>query len=345
MLRELSTGTIQVGGGVDMELKDGMMARISEATGRPVVYNSLSQTVRYPGKWQQHMARVDETAAQGIRAYPMCSPNRVTQDFTMKNCQVFRGLPVWHPILISSDEEKLKAYADPAVRELLHAEAVAQTVPVNVVGFSKTWWDYMTVNEPVLEKNKQFQFKTIGEVAKMTGKRVIDAFLDLVVEEKLETRFLQAENNIDDEAMTKILTYPNAIIGLGDGGAHVQFHGGYGYTTRLLAEWVRERKVLTLEQAVRKLTFDSASIFGIHDRGLLREGMAADIVIFDPATVKPGPESVVHDFPLGGWRIKEPAEGIYMTIVNGQILLENGIHTGALPGKVLKNSWYHQHRN
>ncbi len=345
VLRELSTGTIQVGGGVDQELKDGMMARLAQATGRAVVYNSLSQTVRWPDKWKQHMARVNETAAQGIRAYPMCSPNRVTQDFTMKNCQVFRGLPTWHPILLASDAEKLKAYADPAVRDKLHAEAVERSVPTNAVGFSKTWWDYMWVNEPVLEKNKQFQFKSIGEIAKMTGKRVIDAFLDIVVEEKLETRFLQAENNIDDEAMAQILTYPNAIIGLGDGGAHVQFHGGYGYTTRLLAEWVRERNVLTLEQAVRKLTFDSASIFGIHDRGLLREGLAADIVIFDPATVKPGPESVVHDFPAGGWRIKEPAEGIHMTIVNGQVLLENGVHTGALPGRVLRNSWYHQHRN
>ena len=346
VLRELSTGTIQVGGGVDQELKDGMMARLAEATGRTVVYNSLSQTVRNPDKWKQHIARVDETAAQGIRAYPMCSPNRVTQDFTMKNCQVFRGLPVWHPILIASDEEKLRAYADPAVRDKLHAEAVERSVPIgNAMGFSKTWWDYMWVNEPVLEKNKQFQFKSIGEIAQMTGKRVIDAFLDLVVEEKLETRFLQAENNIDDEAMTRILTYPNAIIGLGDGGAHVQFHGGYGYTTRLLGEWVRQRKVLTLEQAVRKLTFESASVFGLHDRGLLRPGMAADIVVFDPATVNAGKETVVRDFPAGGWRIREEAIGVYYTIVNGTVLLEDGVHTGALPGRVLRNSWYHAHRN
>ncbi len=346
VLRELSTGTIQVGGGVDQELKDGMMARLAEATGRTVVYNSLSQTVRNPDKWKQHIARVDETAAQGIRAYPMCSPNRVTQDFTMKNCQVFRGLPVWHPILIASDEEKLRAYADPAVREKLHAEAVERSVPIgNAMGFSKTWWDYMWVNEPVLEKNKQFQFKSIGEIAQMTGKRVIDAFLDLVVEEKLETRFLQAENNIDDEAMTRILTYPNAIIGLGDGGAHVQFHGGYGYTTRLLGEWVRQRKVLTLEQAVRKLTFESASVFGLHDRGLLRPGMAADIVVFDPATVNAGKETVVRDFPAGGWRIREEAIGVHYTIVNGTVLLEDGVHTGALPGRVLRNSWYHAHRN
>jgi N-acyl-D-aspartate/D-glutamate deacylase len=346
VLRELSTGTIQVGGGVDQELKDGMIARIAEATGRTVVYNSLSQTVRNPDKWKQHMARVDETAAQGIRAYPMCSPNRVTQDFTMHNCQVFRGLPTWHPILISSDEEKMRAYADPAVRDKLHAEAVERSVPVpGAIGFSRTWWDYMWVNEPALEKNKPLQFKSIGEIAKMQNKRVIDAFLDLVVEENLNTRFLQAENNVDDEALRQILTYPNAIIGLGDGGAHVQFHGGYGYTTRLLGEWVRERKAMTLEQAVRRLTFESASTFGIHDRGMLRPGLAADIVIFDPATVNAGKESVVRDFPAGGWRIKEEAVGVHYTIVNGQVLLEDGVHTGALPGRVLRNSWYHAHRN
>ena len=345
VLRELSTGTIQVGGGVDQELENGLMSRLAEASGRTVVYNNLAQSVRWPEKWKQHMARVDETAAQGIRAYPMCSPNRVTQDFTMKNCQVFRGVPTWHPILISTDAEKMRAYADPAIRDKLHAEVVERSVPHNAVGFSKAWWDYMWVNEPALEKNKHLQFKSIGEIAQMQGKRVIDAFLDLVVEEKLETRFLQAENNVDTEAMTKILTYPNAIIGLGDGGAHVQFHGGYGYTTRLLGEWVRERKVLTLEQAVRKLTFESASTFGIHDRGMLRPGLAADIVIFDPATVHAGKESVVNDFPGGGWRIREEAIGVHYTIVNGQVLLEDGEHTGALPGRVMRNSWYHAHRN
>ncbi len=289
VLRELGTGTVQMGGGVDPELSDGMMARLAEACGRPVIYNSLSQTVRTGDKWKQHIARVDETARAGIRAYPMCSPNRVTQDFTMKNCQVFRGLPTWHPILISSDAEKMRAYADPQVRDKLHAEAVERSVPISgAIGFSKTWWDYMWVNEPALEKNKPLQFKTIGEIAKMQNKRVIDAFLDLVVEEKLETRFLQAENNIDDEAVKQILTYPNAFIGLGDGGAHVQFHGGYGYTTRLLGEWVREKHAMTLEQAIRRLTFELASLFGISDRGLLREGLAADIVLFDPDTVKPG---------------------------------------------------------
>jgi N-acyl-D-aspartate/D-glutamate deacylase len=343
VLRDMGTGTIQAGGGQYVELKDGMMRRLAEASGRTVVYNSLSQTMRRPDEWKQHMARVDETAAMGIRAYPMCSPNRVTQDFTMKNSQVFRGLPTWHPILLMSDDEKLRLYADPEIRAKLHEEAVVNK-PDSAVGISKTWWNYIWVNEPALKKNEWMQFKNIGEIAEAQGKRVVDAFLDLVVEEKLETRFLQAENNIDDEALKQILTYPNAVIGLGDGGAHVQFHGGYGYLTKLLGEWVREKQAMTLEQAVRRLTFDSASTFGLYNRGLLRPGMAADITIFDPATVKCGKETVVHDFPAGGWRIKETAEGIFATAVNGQMLYEDGRHTGALPGRVLRNSYYEQNR-
>jgi N-acyl-D-aspartate/D-glutamate deacylase len=144
--------------------------------------------------------------------------------------------------------------------------------------------------------------------------------------------------------MAKILTYPNAIVGLSDGGAHVQFHGGYGYSTRLLSEWVRDKRVMSLEQAVRRLTFDSASTFGLYDRGLLRPGMAADIVIFDPDTVRPLPTDIVRDFPAGGWRVRERAAGIMATIVNGEILLEDGKHTGALPGRVLRNTWHRMNR-
>src|SRR4029434_4326412 len=126
----------------------------------------------------------------------------------------------------------------------------------------------------------------------------------------------------------KILTYPNAIVGLSDGGAHVQFHGGYGYSTPPLSAWAREKHAMTLEHAVRRLTFDSASALGLYDRGLLRPGMAADIVIFDPDTVRPLPESVVHDFPAGGWRMKEPAQGIMATIVHGQVLMEQRENIG-----------------
>ena len=202
------------------------MSRLSETTGRQVVYNNLGQTSRKPDEWKQLMAIIEETSSAGIRAYPLCTPNSTE------------------------------------------------------------------------------------------------------------------ESNVDIEAMRQILNFPSAIVGLSDGGAHVQMHGGYGYSTRLLGYWVREQEIMSLEKAVRRLTFESASTFGIHDRGLLRPGFAADITIFDPETVQPLPEETVHDFPAGGWRIRELAQGIKNTIVNGEVLIEDGKPTGALPGRVMRNSLY-----
>src|SRR5271166_100266 len=269
VLRELGTGIIQSGGGNGAEMKNALMSRLSEATGRTVVYNNLNQSMRRPNEWQEQMAHVDETIAKGIRAYPTCTPNRITDFFTMRNTQTFRGLPTWHPILLASDEEKLRAYSDPEIRKKLHDEAVEFKINFSPAGICRTWWDYMTVQHAVLPKNKGLEGMTVGQIAKAQGKGIIDAFLDLVVEENLDTEFLHGEINVDEAAMAKILTYPNAIIGLSDGGAHVQFQSGFGFSTRLLSEWVREKKIMSLEQAVRRLTFESASIFGLYDRGML----------------------------------------------------------------------------
>jgi len=340
VLSELGTGIIQSGGGRAAELENRLMSRLSEATGRQVIYNNLGQTVRDPDAWKDLMAIVDETAAAGIRAYPLCSPNSVTQRFNMSNTQVFRGVPSWHPILLASDEDKLRAYRDPAVRQKLHDEAVEWKMDRPTDTISRRWFDYTWVEEVALEKNKGLEGKSLSELAKMQGKGIMDAFLDLVVEENLQTIFLQGENNVDKEAVTKILNYDNAIVGLSDGGAHVQFHGGYGYSTRLLGHWVREQGVMSLEKAVRRLTFDSASVLGIFDRGLLRPGMAADITIFDPDTVNTREEDIVHDFPAGGWRFRELADGVPYTIVNGQVIQEEGHLTGALSGNVVRNSYY-----
>ncbi len=339
VLKDLGTGLIQSGGGNGAEMKDALMSRLSEATGRTVVYNNLGQTMRRPGQWQKQMEQVNATTAKGIRAFPMCTPNRITDYFKMRNTQTFRGLPVWHPICLSSPEGQLKAYADPDVRKKLHEEAV-EFKGGPAIGICSTWWDYMVVQTAALDKNKWMEGKTLGQIAEAQNKGIIDCLCDLTVEENLDTEWLHGENNVDDEAVAKILTYPNAVIGLSDGGAHVQFQSGFGFSTRLLSEWVREKKVMSLEQAVRRLTFESASIFGLYDRGLLRPGMVADIVIFDPDTVKPLPLEVLHDFPTGAKRIKEPAQGVHMTIVNGQVLMEDGKHSGNLPGRVLRNSYY-----
>ncbi len=337
VLREAGTGVIQCGGGTNPELKDGLLSRLSQACGRTVMYNTLLEQARQPGRWQKHLAHVEATAKQGIRAIPLCNPGSVVNRFTMRNCQVFRSMPTWLPILQASDGEKLAAYRNPEIRAKLRSEVEAPLGPDST--FSKRW-DLMIVEEPVLPKNRGLRGQHIAEIAKAQGKHPLDAFLDLAVEENLETVFSLGEINMDTEAVAQILGSPYAVVGLSDGGAHVQFHSNVSNPTRLLGYWVREKGIMSLELAVRRLTFDSASAFGIYDRGLLQPGMAADLVIFDPDTVRPVPEDVVHDFPSNGWRMRELAEGIHYTVVNGEVLMEKGTHTGSYPGRVLHNARY-----
>src|SRR6059036_2963898 len=337
VLREVGTGVIQCGGGTNPELKDGLLSRISEASGRPIMYNTLLEQARQPGRWRTHLAHVEDTVRQGIRAVPLCNPGSIVNRFTMKNCQVFRSMPTWLPILQGSDEEKLRAYRDPATRAKLRAEAEAPLTPDST--FSKRW-DLMVVEEPHLPKNRGLRGQNIAEIAKAQGKEPVDAFLDLAVEENLATVFTLGEINMDTEAVAQILGSPYAVVGLSDGGAHVQFHSNVSNPTRLLGYWVRQKKIMSLEHAVRRLTFDSATAFGIYDRGLVQPGMVADLVVFDPDTVAPVKEDVVHDFPANGWRMRELAEGIHFTVVNGEVLLEKGTHTGSYPGRVLHNARY-----
>jgi len=337
VLREAGTGVIQCGGGTNPELKDGLLSRISQASGRPIMYNTLLEQARQPGRWQKHLEHVEATARQGIRAIPLCNPGSVVNRFTMHNCQVFRGMPTWLPILQASDDEKLSAYRNPEMREKLRAEVDAPLGPDST--FSKRW-DLMVVEEPVLQKNRGLRGRHIAEIANEQGVHPLDAFLDLAVEEDLETVFSLGEINMDTEAVAQILGSPYAVVGLSDGGAHVQFHSNVSNPTRLLGYWVREKGIMSLELAVRRLTFDSASAFGIYDRGLIQPGMAADLVVFDPDTVRPVAEDKVHDFPANGWRMRELAEGIHYTVVNGEVLMEKGTHTGSLPGRVLHNARY-----
>ncbi len=293
------------------------------------MYNTLLEQARQPGRWQKHLSHVEETVRQGIRAIPLVNPGSVVNRFTMKNCQVFRSMPTWLPILQGSDEEKLRAYRDPAIRAKLREEVDAPLGPDST--FSKRW-DLMIVEETKLPKNRALDGKHIAEIAQAQGKHPMDAFLDLAVEESLETVFSLGEINMDTEAVAQILGSPYAVVGLSDGGAHVQFHSNVSNPTRLLGYWVREKQIMSLEHAVRRLTFDSATAFGIYDRGLLQPGMAADIVVFDPDTVRPVAEDVVHDFPSDGWRMRELAEGIHYTVVNGEVLHGEGYAHGRAAG-------------
>ena len=336
-LGKLGTGVIQSGGGTTPELKDRLMSRLSAASGRRVIYNAIAENARAPMRWKQHLDFVEESCRQGNRAMPLCSPNSVVGRFTMKNCQTFRQLPTWLEIMNSPDEAKLRAYGDLQLRQKLREEVEAPLGP------DSRWakrWDLLLVEEPALERNRGLKNKSIAEIAATRKKDPLDVFLDLVVDEELNTLFALGQNNTDREAMTQFLSSPYTVVGLSDGGAHVQFHCQVGYSTRMLGYWVRERGIMALEQAVRRLTFDSATTFGIYDRGLLQPGMVADVVVFDPDTVQPRKQEVVHDLPNNGWRVRALADGVLFTVVNGEVLIDNGTHTGATPGRVLRNARY-----
>ncbi len=334
VLRESGAGIVQIAA-LDTEIESGLCSRLSMATGRPVIYGSIKQRAGDTTQWRRHLALVEQRGRQGARAYPLFSPRRFADRFTMRNVQEFRGVPTFHPITLAPDEEKLRAYRDPAVRRVLYEEVVERKRGVYKTGFVGHW-DNIAVTKPALAKNEPLRGMDLEELAKRQGKNVLDAFLDLVVEEDLATEFEITLLNDDPDAVAALLKSPSVVVGLSDGGAHVVFDIGCGYTTAVLATYVREKAVLTLEEAVRKLTSHSAEVFGIADRGLLRTGYAADIVVFDQQTIAPEAPAMVSDLPGGAARLVQRARGIRCTIVNGQVLIENGRHTGALPGQVVR---------
>lgn len=336
VLTEFGTGVIQTSQPRAIEKNAAMSQALSRHTGRPVVWLSIQQRWSDPEGWKRQLALAEKGFDDGARAYPLSSPRRNNTRFTMLNCQVFDGLPAWRPVMLGSPEEKLAAFKDPEIRAKLREEAVTASFETT---FSRRW-DMLVVTQPKLPQNQELAGKSIAQIAAARGADVLDTFLDLVIEEGLETGFEINLINGDDEAVGQVLANPHTLIGLSDAGAHVVFDAGYGYCTRLLGYWVREKSVLSLEEAVRKLTFMTAQVYGLYDRGLIQPGLAADLVLFDPATVAAREPQVVRDLPGDCNRLEQRADGIVCTVVNGQVLIEDGKHTGALPGRVLRNAYY-----
>ena len=328
VLAEAGRGTMQVGG--DAELGKGL----AEAAGCPVLYAGISQNAADPDGWKRGLEDAAAAGRRGLRAFRLLNPQPTILQYTLKTAQHFDALPTWKTVMMLPLPERKRAFRDPATRAKLHYEAVE--TPYGGGGEFTRRWDLQFVFRPALAKNAQLTGMSVAEVATLQGKDVLDAFLDLALEEDLETVFERRESNGDPEAMDEMLHSPHVIVGQSDGGAHVVFRADYSYPTYMLGHWVREKGLLSLEEAVRKMTFDSALVFGLGDRGLLRPGWAADIMVFDPETVAPLAVEDCADLPGGASRRKQLAAGVEWTIANGEVLIEHGEHTGALPGRFLR---------
>ena len=335
VLGELNRGTMQISIGtlgIAVPPKEGvgLFDRLA-ACGRPVVWQSIAHRWDEPDQWRELLDLADKSLAAGLPSYPLCNARLFNNRFNLKNAQVFDDLPTWKQILFTPIEQRMEIFRDPAARRKLHAEAVEG-------GFRSRFsrrWDLVYLIKAATEKNKALEKKSVAEIAAMQNKDVLDAFLDLSLEEKLETVFQTSSNNGDEKAVAEILRSPSTLVGQSDAGAHLIYDAGYGYATRFLGHWIRDRKIMTLEEGVRKLTFMVASIYGLNDRGLIRPGMAADLVLFDPDEVNDCEPEAVNDLPGGEKRLVQKAKGIHMTVVNGEVLTEAGRHSGNLPGRIL----------
>ena len=308
---------------------------LAKRTQRPVLWQSLQHRWAEPTLWREQLDAVEPIFHEGYQAYGLSHTVPLVRHFELKNCQVFDEFPTWKNLMFLPVEVRKQALADPETRRKLRAD-LASPAPTN---FHRNW-NIVRVEKVVKFENQKYNGKTVAELAALRRQDPLDAFLDLALEEDLGTVFWNANNGGDIDAMGEILRSPYVLIGTSDAGAHVQFGADFGYCTILLGMWVRERQVMSLEQAVHKLTFHVASIFGLQNRGLLRPGYAADLAIFDPKTVNSHEPEWADDYPAGSRRLIQRSVGMHYTIVNGKVLHEDGRMSGDLPGRVLRGSLY-----
>ncbi len=334
-LKEFHRGTVCVippgipkVGPRDMEY----MTRLSRESGRPVLWNLLAQTWNAPDHWSQVLDWTAEAFREGARVHPLALCERFDLTFTLRGA-VFEDLPAWKAAITGPRSQKIANLSDPEVRAAMQRDLDDPTPKV----FSKRMQDVF-VSAVREGKHKELVGKNLVEIGRLQGKTPLVAMLDLAVAENLETQFLiRGFQNGDENAVRGLTTNPYVVTGGSDGGAHIAFLCQVTYSSFLLSHWVREKKVLSLEQAVRKLTFDPARLLGIPQRGLLKEGMAADLTIFDPDKVQAKDKEFVSDLPGGASRLVARADGYRYTVVNGQTVLRDGDLTGACSGRVLRS--------
>ena len=306
---------------------------ISRAGECPVWW-MLVQLDSQPGVWKQRLADSIRLIAGGSRIRGMTTSRTIDVVFTMKNAHIFDTMPAWVSVLTKSPIEIAAALQRSEVRSALQRDF---DDPLLRPLFCRRW-DRIEVVKTSLDRLKHLERRKISAIAAEQGLCGLDAFLDLCLEDNLDTEFLTVLANGDEEAVAEILLNPDTLIGLSDAGAHAALECGYGFSTHLLGHWVREKKTLSLHEAVRKLTSMIADQMGLTDRGRIRPGLAADLNILDPSTVNMLQPVPVNDFPGGAKRFIQKSIGISHTIVNGQILMENGEHVGSYPGQLLRRS-------
>jgi len=306
-----------------------LLGFLLDESARPITFIAMFDRDDLPEALRETLRKAAPMIARGAR--PQTSPLPLTREVNMRSPFSFAAFPSWKRVFEDKSREAQAAvYRDPAFRNQFREELKRPAAFGN--------WARITVHEVRSAALKNLEGLTVAEIAAAQGKDCVDTFLDLTLADDLENEFTMASFNTRIDRMTELLNDPSVLIGLGDGGAHLDMLCDSGYPTYVLGTWVRERQALTLEQAVRRMTSDPADFFGIKDRGRLQPGLAADIAIFDPATVGSAarPERR-YDLPGGAKRMVMQSRGVQCTLVNGEITWSEGALTGATAGQVLRS--------
>jgi N-acyl-D-amino-acid deacylase len=333
VLRELGYGAIEVnlGGAGSSILPQGSTELIDfllTESRRPVTWLSVQTRSDQPTAHRELLTNMNALIKRGGIPQASCQPTEI--QFNLRNPFIFGPYEVCHQLFNRPTEEQAHIYADPNFRAAFR-EAYTRTPKA----FSGQWQriEVCKVKNPA---HQAWLGKSIVELSKQQSKDPLDTFFDLAVADELGIEFAMAVLNFDSGLLQEVITDPRVLIGLSDGGAHVDMLCNTGYPTYLLGTWVRERKVMSWERAVQRVTSEPAQLFGLTDRGVIAQGKAADLAIFDPRTVAAGDKEMLYDLPGEEGRFVQKAEGVQWVIVNGSVLFAEGKHSGALPGQVLR---------
>jgi N-acyl-D-aspartate/D-glutamate deacylase len=337
VMGDLGGGIFEIAGedtGRDPDRQRDYLQRLRDLaveTGVPVTWGMFSSRFA-PEMWRAYFAMLEETAQAGGRMFAQVHSRSLSVVLSFETRLPFDRLPEWRDVRSRPLDEQRTLLRDAEVRRRL-IKAAAQAEYGRGTGADARKPDYEWT---MLMEDPCGPHRSIGEIARERGVDPVEALIDVALERDLKALFVQPLFNENFDHVLEMMRHPRSVVTFSDSGAHVSQIMDSSLQTQVLAYWVRRRQAITLEEGVRMLTLEPASAWGFHDRGLLREGLAADVVVFDPDRVAPEMPEVVNDLPAGARRLRQKSRGFQASIVNGQIVLRDGEHTGAYPGRVLR---------
>jgi N-acyl-D-aspartate/D-glutamate deacylase len=307
---------------------EARLARLAVSSGAPIVFGLFTAALPQ----QPSLELMDDTAAHGGELYGLTHCRGVVSAQSFQTRLGFDRLPEWQEVRAGPRHEQQARLRDPEVRRrLVHAAYHGDYGRSFGPEAGRPNFEQMTILQSPYLPNP-----TVADEARRRGVEPVEAMIDIALEHDFDVFFLQHLVSQADDELLRLMRHPRTAMCFSDSGAHVSQIFDSSIYTHLLAYWVRERQALCLEEAIRMMTSRPADIWRLRDRGRLVPGSAADITIFDPASVAPSMPHVVADLPGGAKRIEQRAVGYAATIVNGQVLTRDGEPTDARPGRLLR---------